>query len=74
MMKDERFKIRFYGKSELAMLYFPKHDKRAALKLLRAYLKASPELRHLLHVRGCYYTPKQVDKIVKIVGEPFDLE
>lgn len=73
-MNDEKFKIRFYGKSELAMMYFPHHDKRAALKLLRTYLKASPDLQSLLHVPGCYYTPKQVRKIVKIIGEPFDLE
>ncbi len=73
-MKDEKFEIRFYGKSELAMMYFPQLDKRSALKRLREYLRASSDLRSLLHVRGCYYTPKQVRKIVDIVGEPFDLE
>lgn len=73
-MKDERFQIRAYGKSELAMLYLPHHSKSTALRLFRTWLKVSPTLCYLLKKRGGYFTPKEVRKIVKYIGEPFDFE
>jgi hypothetical protein len=69
-MQNETFSIRAYGKSELAMMYFPRLSKDAALKKLRYWIKINPRLRHLLKVRGQYFTPKQVQKIVDEVGEP----
>ena len=72
-MKDEKFTIRAYGKSELAMLYFPYNSANSALKQFKVWLKVNPRLRHLLKVSGNFYTSKQVRKIVEEVGEPFEL-
>ena len=73
-MTDETFIIRAYGKSELAMLYFPKHTPEAAMRNFRQWLSVNPRLRHLRQQKGHYFTPKQVRMIVEEVGEPFDLE
>jgi len=72
-MKDEKFTIRAYGKSELAMLYFPYIQADSALRQFKVWLRCNPRLRHLLKVGGNFYTPKQVRKIVEEVGEPFEL-
>lgn len=72
-MKEEKFVIRAYGKSELAMLYFPKDSEKAAMNKLRNWLKINPRLKHLINSESKSYTPKQVRKIVDEVGEPFDL-
>ena len=73
-MKNERFVIRAYGKSELAMLYFPKSSKATAMKLFRWWLKINPRLRKITVNKKQYYTPKQVKMIVEEIGEPYDTE
>ena len=73
-MQNEKFIIRAYGKSELAMLYLPRHTKETAMKLFRSWLVFNPQLRHIVSKKNKYYTPKQVENIVKELGEPFDLE
>ena len=73
-MNEERFIIRAYGKSELAMMYLPHHSQKTALKLFKTWLEVNPRLRHLTKIRSRYYTPIQVKKIVGEVGEPFDIE
>ena len=73
-MQDEKFVIRAYGKSELAMLYLPHHTKTTALKLFKTWLEVNPRLRHLVKRSKHYYTPKQVRLIVGELGEPFDIE
>lgn len=73
-MNDKPFTIKAYGKSELAMLYLPHLSKKTALRQLRTWLRAAPTLRYLLRKRGGYFTPKEVRKIVEIVGEPFDTQ
>lgn len=73
-MKDEKFIIRAYGKSELAMLYFPKHSTDAAMRNFRLWLETNPRLRSIRRQKGHFYTPKQVKKIVEEVGEPFEIE
>ena len=50
-MRDEKFVIRAYGKSELAMLYLPDHSKRTALKLLKSWLLYNPRLRNIAKKR-----------------------
>ena len=60
-MTDETFTIRAYGKSELAMMYFPDLSKETAIRKL-----ISKKLRS--------YTPKQVRLIVEELGEPFEIE
>lgn len=73
-MRDEKFIIRAYGKSELAMLYFTNNTKETAIKQFRTWLKVNPRLRHLVSRKKRYYTPKEVKLIVGEVGEPFDIE
>ena len=73
-MQDEKFVIRAYGKSELAMLYLPKHSKTTALKLLKSWLAFNPRLRSFAKSKRRYFTPKEVKLIVEELGEPFDIE
>jgi hypothetical protein len=73
-MTDEKFIIRAYGKSELAMMYLPNHTKETALKLFNTWLKINPRLRLVSKRRQHYYTPKQVRIMVEEFGEPFDIE
>ena len=69
-MQNETFTIRAYGKSELAMLYFPNLTKESAMKNLRAELKINPRLRHLVNSKTRKFWPKQVRMITDELGEP----
>lgn len=73
-MKQERFEIRCYDKSELAMLYFPYSSKASAMKRFRNWLKVSPLLRGMVVRNKRAYTTKEVKMIVEVLGEPFDTE
>ena len=73
-MTDETFVIRAYGKSELAMKYFPDLTKEAAIRKLRLWLSVNPRLRKLISKKLRSYTPKQVRLIVEELGEPFEIE
>ena len=73
-MNDEKFVIRAYGKSELAMLYLPNHSKATALKLLKTWLQVNPRLAHIGRNKMKFYTPKQVKMMVEELGEPFEIE
>ena len=73
-MNDEKFIIRAYGKSELAMLYFKNYTQESAITRFREWLRVNPRLRHLINPRRRIYTPKEVKMIVGEVGEPFSLE
>ena len=73
-MKEEPFTIRAYGKSELAMLYLPKHSKNSALKILKSWIQLNPRLRKLVKSKGNHYTPREVRAMVEELGEPFDIE
>ena len=71
-MKNEEFVIRAYGKSELAMMYFPNSSsKRSALRKLQHWISINPRLSALVGSSGNYFTPKEVQLIVDEVGEPF---
>ena len=71
-MTDETFTIRAYGKSELAMMYFPNSSsKRSALRKLQHWISINPRLSALIGSSGNYFTPKEVQLIVDEVGEPF---
>jgi hypothetical protein len=70
------FKIRPYGKSELAMLYFP-HVKttKGALNNLNFLIDYNSELRCKLRKCGTpprahFYTAREVALIVSYLGEP----
>ena len=73
-MTDEVFNIRAYGKSELAMIYFPDLTKETAMKKLRIWLSVNPRLRHLIDRNFRNFTPKQVCLIIEEIGESFDTE
>ena len=71
-MENETFVIRAYGKSELAMMYFPNSSsKRSALRKLQHWISINPRLSVLIWSSGNYFTPKEVQLIVNEVGEPF---
>ena len=70
------FEIRSYGKSELAMLYFP-HAQTAngALSNLNFWIRKCRDLHEALKACGMArqaksYTPKEVALIVEYLGEP----
>ena len=73
-MENETFVIRAYGKSELAMMYFPKDSQETATNKFRNWLRINPRLRELISRSSRDYTPKQVRRIVEEIGEPFDIE
>ena len=73
-MKEEPFIIKSYGKSELAMKYFPELTKESAMRKFRNWLRINPRLRKLVSREIRSYTPKQVRKIVEEIGEPFEIE
>ena len=69
-MSDKAFEIRTYGKAELAMLYYPKSTKEAAMESFRHELQINPRLRHLISRNRHVYWPKQVRMIIEELGEP----
>ena len=72
----ESFKIRTYGKSELALLYFPEaQSKTGALQNLKYWISRNEELAHELNNCGAsakakFFTPREVALIVAYLGEP----
>ena len=70
------FEIRSYGKSELAMLYFPHaQTTEGALSNLRFWIRKCRDLDAALKACGMArqaksYTPKEVALIVEYLGEP----
>ena len=69
-MSDKAFEIRTYGKSELAMMYYPNSTKEAAMESFRHELQINPRLRHLISRNRHVYWPKHVRLIVDELGEP----
>ena len=69
-MDETRFKLRAYGKSELAMLYFPGDSKDVALKKFRFWLRQNKRLRGCISRGSNFYNPKQVRMILDELGEP----
>ena len=70
------FEMRSYGKSELAMLYFPKAQTvSGALSNLNYWIRRCADLSAALKACGMprnakSYTPKEVELIVYYLGEP----
>jgi hypothetical protein len=77
---SENFEIRTYGKSELAMLYFPDATtKKGALNNLNFYINNHPFLRRKLRKLGSppyvhKYLPREVELIVKALGPPYGIK
>ena len=70
------FEIRSYGKSELAMLYFPNaKTKKGALNNLNYWIDYNDELREKLRAQNSppnahRYTRREVELIVEYLCEP----
>ena len=69
------FKIRTYGMTELAQLYCPTMNPRAAFRKLMHWIALYPNLNDRLTALGYVphqrtYTPAQVKLIVESLGEP----
>lgn len=72
---NTKFRIRSYGKSELAQLYLPTVTPCAARRTFNGWITLSPGLTDRLKSCGFspsshYYTPRQVQLIVEALGEP----
>jgi hypothetical protein len=72
----ENFKIKTYGKSELALLYFPQSQTtEGALRCLNFWINGNEQLQKELQACGMprtskSYTPREVALIVAYLGEP----
>ena len=69
------FKLRSYGYSELAQLYFPHITKKSASVQLRRWLILNKKLNASLEETGFVpgqklLTPKQVQLVLEFLGEP----
>lgn len=75
-MDKESFPIRTYGKSELALLYFPDTATTAgALSNLNSWIRGNDELCEALRQCGMppkskYFTPREVTLIIHFLGSP----
>lgn len=72
----ETFKIRTYGRTELAQLYFPDLCPQAAFRKLNQWIDFHPTLRIELRAlvpsdKVRTYTPAQVQLIYHALGEPY---
>ncbi len=73
---DTVFKIRPYGKKELAMLYFPQaKSKTIALKKLRRWIHYNHQLHEELYNgpegrNDWYFSVRQVKVLIKYLEEP----
>ena len=71
----ENFEIRTYGRTELALCYFPDLNPQVAYRKLQYWSDYYPHLREELEVMGSglrcrTYMPAQVLLIVGAIGEP----
>ncbi len=70
------FKIKAYGKSELALQYFPDAmSAHTAVNHLMSWIHRNPTLKEQLEELGYrksakFFTPKEVGIIVEYLGEP----
>lgn len=75
MEREESFRIRSYGRTELAQLYCPELTPKAAYRKVDGWIRRYPgltgrlaEMGHLPTART--YTPAQVREIIEALGEP----
>jgi hypothetical protein len=72
---DDKFKIKSYGYGELAQMYFPTITKQSATVQFRRWIRINNNLLDELSLAGFkryqkMLTPKQVEIIVRYIGEP----
>ena len=61
---------RTFGRTELALVYFPQLCPEAAWHKLRSWLMFTPRLAHLCELRRRTFTPAEVQLIYAELGEP----
>ena len=71
----KEFKIKTYGKSELAMLYFPDSTPHVALNRLNAWIHRCKPLENALRdiyqtPHSKFFSPRAVRLITEYLGEP----
>lgn len=70
----QEFRIRAYGRTELAMVYCPELTPCSAYRKLRQWINRSPgladRLRRLGDGQARTWTPAEVREIVDALGEP----
>lgn len=69
------FKVRAYGRTELALKYSPAITPKAALRKLNRWIALAPDLESRLRAMGFTpanrsYTPAEVSAIIEVLGEP----
>ncbi len=74
-MQEDKFKVRAFGYGELAQLYFPQITKQSATIQFRRWIRINNSLQIELTSNGFrkfqkMLTPKQVEIIIKYIGEP----
>ncbi|MDO4195258.1 MAG: DUF4248 domain-containing protein [Prevotellaceae bacterium] len=67
---NQEFKIRTYGRTELAQLYCPTVVPQSAYRKLMGWFSINPQLRFLCEQKQRSFNPAQVALIVSIIGEP----
>lgn len=73
---NDSFPLRAYGKSELALLYFPTtQSAHTAVNHLMSWISRYKGLMQTLETMGYrksakFFTPKEVAEIVRCLGEP----
>ncbi len=72
---DDKFKIKSYGYGELAQMYFPTIAKQSATVQFRRWIRINNKLLDELNLAGFkryqkMLTPKQVEIIIRHIGEP----
>lgn len=73
--EEKAFKVKSYGKSELAALYMPDVTPKSALEALKKWIDKFPGLAAALAATGLQpcdkrYTPAQVRMITEAIGRP----
>lgn len=72
----KNFKLKAYGKSELALLYFPDAaSAHTAVNHLMSWIRRNPSLTQVMQTMGYqksakFFTPKEVGLIIEYLGEP----
>ena len=69
-MQSESNNFRTFGRSELALLYFPQLHQKSAWRKLRQWLSINPRLHHLADISRRTFTPAEVAQIFSVLGEP----
>lgn len=68
--KNQTSKSKSFGRTELALQYFPRLCPEAAWHKLRQWITINPRLSHLRELRRRTFTPAEVDLIYAELGEP----